>query len=257
MADIKLIVGNWKMNGLKDDSRQRTQALLQGVAGSAGEAFKMVLCPPALWIGEMVSLTKDSGIAIGGQDCHAKPSGAFTGNIAAVMLKEAGCEYVILGHSERRQYHAETDSQVAEKARAAHAAGLVAIVCVGELEADRDAGMQNAVVGKQLAEALPEGATAENTVVAYEPVWAIGTGKTASVKDVEEMHAFIRSELNKKISHANRVSILYGGSVKSSNALEILQTKNVDGVLVGGASLQADEFLAIARAGAAAAQEAA
>jgi triosephosphate isomerase len=203
----------------------------------------MVLCPPASLLSETGAQIANSGLFLGGQDCHTAASGAFTGDISAAMLKDIGCTYVILGHSERRQYHKEDDALIAAKATAAHAAGLISIICVGETDAERSAGQQNTIVQKQLKNALPAGGcTPENTVIAYEPVWAIGTGKTASTADIAAMHAHIRGLV------PAGMKILYGGSVKSSNAAEILSTPNVDGALVGGASLKADEFWAIATA---------
>lgn len=244
MTQPKLIVGNWKMNGLMADSKERTGQLLAYAKVQESLPFKMVLCPPATLINAVAWWLKDSPYQWGGQDCHALVSGAYTGNVSAQMLKDLGCTYVILGHSERRQYHKETSGEVAAKAQAAHAAGLTAIICIGETDAERTAGRQNEVVGQQLKESVPAGATADNTVIAYEPVWAIGTGKVASNDDVINMHAHIRK--NSTVASP----ILYGGSVKASNAKEILHLPNVDGVLVGGASLKADEFLAIAQAGA-------
>lgn len=238
MSAPKLIVGNWKMNGLTADSKQRVDALM----AAKSPAFDMVLCPPATLVNALNWWTKDSAINIGGQDCHAQISGAYTGNISAQMLKDLGCTHVIVGHSERRQYHKETSADVAAKAKAAHEAGLIAIICIGETDAERTAGRANDVVSEQLAASLPDGATVENTVIAYEPVWAIGTGKVASPDDIKGVHALIREKSTVK------AKILYGGSVKGSNAAEILHLPNVDGVLVGGASLKADEFLAIAKA---------
>lgn len=240
MQKNKLIAGNWKMNGLAQDCVERIKALDAGIQDNSG--FDMVICPPATLLAHALALTTNSSIVVGGQDCHAQDSGAFTGDIAASMLADLGCKYVIVGHSERRQYHAETSVQVAEKAKAAQAAGLIPIICVGETDAQRTAGVQNDVVAEQLAQSIPVGANADNAVIAYEPVWAIGTGKTASAQDVADMHAFIRA----KVGQGMR--ILYGGSVKAANAREILHTPNVDGVLVGGASLKADEFLSIAKA---------
>ncbi len=237
----KLIVGNWKMNGLMSDAEDRTQALIDGVKSRKSAAFDMVICPPFTLLGYLTDLPGSSTLGWGAQDCHAASSGAFTGDISAPMLKDLGCGYVILGHSERRQHHKETSAEVMAKAKAAHAAGLVAIICVGETDEERTAGKQDTVVAGQLAGSLPEGATAENTVVAYEPVWAIGTGKTASADDIKNMHAVIRDKVGK-------LKLLYGGSVKQSNAKEVLSTPNVDGVLVGGASLKPDEFLGIADA---------
>ena len=236
----KLIVGNWKMNGLLADSRERAQKLAEEVK-NAPLSFHMVLCPPATMINAVSWFSKDSPIKLGGQDCHDQAPGAFTGDIAPEMLKDLGCGYVILGHSERRQIHKETSVQVCSKAKRANAAGLITIICVGELDAERSADKHESVVAQQLKESIPEGATPENTVIAYEPVWAIGTGKTASADDIKNMHAFIRSKVGK-------MQILYGGSVKGANAKEILHTPNVDGVLVGGASLKVEEFMAIALA---------
>jgi triosephosphate isomerase len=241
MTARKLIAGNWKMNGLIKDGTERVKAL-----APLGDhpAYEMVLCPPATLLQQTVWMLKDSKVAIGGQDCHAEASGAFTGDISAAMLKDIGCSYVIVGHSERRQYHKETNSEICSKAKAAWAAELTPIICVGETDAERTAGMAMSIVSSQLADSIPPGATAANTVIAYEPVWAIGTGKVASPEDVRAMHAHIRNIVGKDMR------ILYGGSVKGSNAKDILHTPNVDGVLVGGASLKADEFKAIAEAAA-------
>jgi triosephosphate isomerase len=235
----KLIVGNWKMNGLKADSRERVEKLM---AVPRSSSYGMVLCPPAPLLGPVGDQIKGSALALGAQDCHALASGAYTGDVAAPLLKDMGCGYVILGHSERRQHHRETSAEVEAKARAAHAAGLVAIICIGETDAERQAGQAANIVVGQLAGSVPAAATPENTVIAYEPVWAIGTGKTATAEDVTTMHALIRKESRVKMR------ILYGGSVKPANAGEILHLPNVDGVLVGGASLKAEEFLAIAKA---------
>jgi triosephosphate isomerase (TIM) len=242
MSTAKLIVGNWKMNGLQADSRERVEKLAQAVKNTQSGVFDMVLCPPATLITTVGGLLKASAIRWGGQDCHAQTSGAFTGDISAAMLKDLGCTHVLLGHSERRQYHKETSEEVLAKAKAAHAAGLVAIICIGETDAERTAGKANDIVSAQLAASTPDSATPENTVIAYEPVWAIGTGKVASNDDILNMHALIRGKSKVKSR------ILYGGSVKGSNAKEILHLANVDGVLVGGASLKADEFMQIAEA---------
>lgn len=237
----KLVVGNWKMNGLVVDGRERAAALEKAVSGLKSPAFDMVLCPPSTLIDSVSGVVAGSPILCGGQDCHTDLSGAFTGDISAMMLKDLGCSHVILGHSERRQYHSESSDLVMRKALAAHAAGLVAIICVGETDAERTSGKANAVVGQQLRQSIPAAATPENTVVAYEPVWAIGTGKTASADDILQMHGHIRSAVGAGFK------ILYGGSVKAANAKDIMQTPNVDGVLVGGASLKVDEFMAIAK----------
>ncbi len=244
MGADKLIVGNWKMNGLRADGQERVAKLAAAVAAGKSTGYNMVLCPPATLIAVTAWQLKDSVIKLGGQDCHAQASGAFTGDIAAPMLKDLGCSYVIVGHSERRQYHRETSVDVKAKASAVHAAGLTAIICIGETDAERTAGKANEIVASQLADSVPETATVENTVIAYEPVWAIGTGKVASTDDILKMHALIREKSKVKSR------ILYGGSVKGANAKEILHLANVDGVLVGGASLKADEFMQIAEASA-------
>lgn len=244
-ARRKLIAGNWKMNGLKADGLALASDLAGRLKGAGEVAFDMLVCPPfplLFPVGEAIS---DSPLALGAQDCSFKTAGAHTGDVSPVMLKDAGCSFVILGHSERRADHGEGDSLIASKAAAAHKEGLVAIVCVGETEAQRDAGQANAVVSTQLAGSIPDGATAANIVIAYEPVWAIGTGKTATPDDVKAMHAHIRAELAGKVADPDAVRILYGGSVKPSNAVELMAVDNVDGALVGGASLKADDFWAI------------
>lgn len=237
----KLIAGNWKMNGNLADAKALAEAL-----GSPTQA-DVCVCPPYLHLG-VVASAKSVAIALGAQDCSLKDNGAFTGEISAPMLKDAGCAYVILGHSERRQYHAESNAQVAEKAKKAHAADLVTIICVGETEAERVSGIQNKIVTTQLAESIPSTANAQNLVIAYEPVWAIGTGKTATLDDIKDMHAVIRGFLKEKLDNSDSIRILYGGSVKADNAKEILAAPNVDGALVGGASLKADQFLTIINA---------
>lgn len=235
----KLAAGNWKMNGL---------ALSLPEARDLGRMFPspacdILICPPATLIAQMVWTVQGSAVKVGGQDCHTKVSGAHTGDISAAMLKDAGASAVILGHSERRTDHGETDALVKAKAEAALAAGLVAIVCVGETEAQRDAGTTLDVVGTQIDGSLPEGATAANLVIAYEPVWAIGTGRTPTIAEIAEVHAFIRERLTRHMgADAAGVRLLYGGSVKPSNATEIFAVPNVDGALVGGASLKAEDF---------------
>jgi triosephosphate isomerase len=206
-----------------------------------------MICPPATLLVLLAAAAKGTSVLIGAQDCHAEPSGAFTGDLSAEMLKDAGASAVIVGHSERRSYHKETDADVRAKALAARRAGLCAIVCVGETRAEREDGRALAVVGAQLDGSVPDGATVENLVVAYEPVWAIGSGLTPTPTDVADMHAFIRQRLGSRLGEEGQgIRILYGGSVKPSNAKELLHVANVDGALVGGASLKADEFLAIA-----------
>ena len=237
-----LVAGNWKMNVAAPAEFAK---MVEGARGLT--AIDIMVCPPATLLAELAVAARDSPMRIGGQDCHAEPAGAFTGDIAAEMLKGAGASAVIVGHSERRTYHQETDADVRAKALAARRAGLLAIVCVGETRAEREAGRALEVVGKQLDGSLPAGATAENLVVAYEPVWAIGTGLTPTPGDVAEMHGFIRRNLAERFAAAGEgIRILYGGSVKASNAKELMGVADVDGALIGGASLKADEFLAIA-----------
>jgi triosephosphate isomerase len=242
-----LIAGNWKMNGLKA-SMTELASIWQG-AGDLGRKADLLICPPATLLFTSVAVVSGSQLAIGAQDCHPAPSGAHTGDISAEMLADAGATAVIVGHSERRADHGESDALVRSKAEAAWRAKLTAIVCVGETQAERDAGQTLDVVGRQLAGSVPDGATAANTIVAYEPVWAIGTGRTPTTRDVEEVHGFIRGKLTERFSkEAPGIRILYGGSVKPSNAAELMAVANVDGALVGGASLKAADFLAIAAA---------
>ncbi len=249
MATVELrplVAGNWKMNGVKASAAELDK-LIAGAGPLAGKADLMV-CPPTTLLAQFAAAAKGKPVAIGGQDCHANVSGAHTGDIAAEMLADAGASSVIVGHSERRTDHHETDAQVRAKAMAAHRAGLTAIVCVGEQRAQREAGETLKVVGGQLDGSLPDAATAANLVVAYEPVWAIGTGLTPTPADVAEVHAFIRKRLGERYGAAGAaVRILYGGSVKPSNAKELLGLPNVNGALVGGASLKADDFLGIAK----------
>jgi triosephosphate isomerase len=208
-----------------------------------------MICPPATLIGFCVDAVEGSSVTIGGQDCHAKPSGAFTGDIAAEMLADLGAVSVIVGHSERRTYHKETDADVRAKAEAAWRARLTAIVCIGETQAEREAKQTLDVLGRQLDGSLPDGATGANLVIAYEPVWAIGTGLTPTAADVAQAHAFIRQRLASRYGNtADAIRILYGGSVKPANAAELMGVANVDGALVGGASLKADDFFGIAAA---------
>lgn len=240
-----LVAGNWKMNGLSG-SVTELQGIKQGAAELAGKA-ELMICPPATLIASFAAAAKGSKLMIGGQDCHAKASGAHTGDVAAEMLADAGATAVIVGHSERRTDHKESNADVKAKAEAAWRAGLTAIVCVGEQRAEREAGKTLDVVGSQLAGSLPDGATAANLVVAYEPVWAIGTGLTPTAADVAEVHSFIRKQLTGRFGAAGEgVRILYGGSVKPSNAKELLGIADVNGALVGGASLKATDFLGIA-----------
>jgi triosephosphate isomerase (TIM) len=241
-----LVAGNWKMNGLTA-SLAELKAMREAVdAGKAGAA-ELAVCPPATLLAQAAAALKGGKVSLGAQDCHAKDSGAFTGDIAAPMIKDAGAQYVIVGHSERRQYHGETDAVVKAKAEAALKSGLAAIVCVGETRAEREAGKAIEVVSTQVRGSLPAGGAPETVVVAYEPVWAIGTGLTPTPGDVAEVHAAIRKLLGEVYGAAGaKLRILYGGSVKPSNAKELLGLANVDGALVGGASLKAVDFLAIA-----------
>lgn len=239
----RLVAGNWKMNGL----RVEATALMSELAGraktaaaGAGLACELLICPPATLLAAVQEAAAGSGIALGGQDCHAAASGAFTGDISAEMLADAGCSYVILGHSERRHGHGETDAVVRQKVDAARRAGLAPILCVGETRAQRQAGEAVAVVAGQLAGSIPDTPSGDGLIVAYEPVWAIGTGLSATLDDIAAMHAAIRACL------ASDTRILYGGSVNPSNAAAILGLADVDGALVGGASLDADSFWAIA-----------
>lgn len=238
-----LVAGNWKMNGL-EASLGEVDKLAAGIGASA--PCDVMICPPATLLARLASRATGKAIAVGGQDCHANVSGAHTGDIAAEMLKDAGATAVIVGHSERRADHAETDVIVRAKAEAAHRAGLIAIVCVGETEAERKAGRTLDVVGRQLQGSLPDAATAANTVVAYEPVWAIGTGLTPTTADVAQVHAALRNALSKRFGATGQsMRLLYGGSVKPSNAKELMSVPHVNGALVGGASLKADDFLGI------------
>jgi triosephosphate isomerase len=239
----QLIVGNWKMNGLGGDLAE-LKAVVAGVGSKT--APTVGICPPATLITRAVAVAGSSAVLIGGQDCHHKQSGAHTGDISAEMLAEAGAKLVIVGHSERRADHGETDALVRAKAEAAWRAGLKAVLCVGETRAEREGGRALAVIATQIAGSVPDGATPGNLAVAYEPVWAIGTGLVAKTDDIAEAHAHIRAALSKRFGAAGgEIAILYGGSVKSDNAVAILALDAVDGALVGGASLKAADFLAI------------
>ena len=242
-----LVAGNWKMNGLSGSVRELGK-IEQGAADLAGRV-DLLVCPPATLVAAFAAAAAGSTVAIGGQDCHAEPAGAFTGDISAEMLRDAGARAVIVGHSERRAYHKETDADVRAKALAARRAGLIAIICVGETKDERAAGRTLDVIGTQLDGSVPDGASADTVVVAYEPIWAIGTGLTPTPADVAEVHGFIRARLAARFGGAaEAIRILYGGSVKPGNAKELLGVADVDGALVGGASLKADDFLGIAAA---------
>ena len=240
-----LIAGNWKMNGLKSSAVELAKMIER--AGDLSRHADILVCPPATLVMACAAQAHGSKLAIGAQDCHAEAAGAYTGDISAEMLADVGARAVIVGHSERRTDHNETDADVRAKARAAWRAGLLAIVCVGETKDERAAGRTLDIVGAQLEGSLPDGATADNLVVAYEPVWAIGTGLTPTPADIGEAHGFIRRRLTARFGAAGEgMRILYGGSVKPSNAKELLGVPDVDGALVGGASLKAEDFLAIA-----------
>ncbi len=239
----QLIAGNWKMHCLAAEAVSLARDVAAGIQGITAE---LVVCPTALHVAAVAQALRGSAVAVGGQDCHQAKQGAHTGDIGAPMLRDAGATWVILGHSERRHNHGETDELVREKTLAAVEAGLTPIVCVGETADQRSGGQETEVVGWQLSGSLPKPFTG---VVAYEPCWAIGTGKTPTDEDVAMMHAFIREELVRQFGDAGTtIRILYGGSVKAANAAALLSVANVGGALIGGASLKADEFLTIARA---------
>jgi triosephosphate isomerase (TIM) len=235
-----LVAGNWKMNGTTASLKEAR--LLAGMLKDVRLKCEVMICPPATLISTIKPVFKGTKIRVGGQDCHGQANGAHTGDISAEMLEDAGCSAVIVGHSERRTDHHETDETVRLKAEAAHRAGLTAIICIGETLAQRKAGETLAVISRQLAGSVPMGATADDTVIAYEPVWAIGTGLTPTTAEVAEVHASIRA----KTDPAMR--ILYGGSVKPANAVELMGVANVNGALVGGASLKAADFIGIIKA---------
>lgn len=244
MALRKLVAGNWKMNG---NRAQLAELDMIAAAAAANDSVDVAICPPFTLIGPAVD--RQPALMIGAQDCHAAPSGAHTGCVSAAMLKEAGARMAIVGHSERRTDNHETDGEIRAKAEAAIADGLLAVVCVGETEAERDSGNARHVVEKQLDGSVPVSGAGDTLVIAYEPVWAIGTGRTPSIQDVAEMHAAIRSKLVDLLGEEGaQVRILYGGSVKPSNAAELLGVPDVDGALVGGASLKAEDFVPIIEA---------
>jgi triosephosphate isomerase (TIM) len=234
----KIIVGNWKMYG----DPVMAVPLIENIAIQAAkkpEGVEVVVCPPAILISEVARLLIGTDIRLGGQDCHWETEGAFTGNISPVMLKQAGCSYVIVGHSERRQQQLETCEMISRKAAAACRAGLIPIICIGETMVERDTGKAQETVGRQLADSIPKSFKDNDFILAYEPVWAIGTGRAATNDDICQMHAYIHAQ------SGGKVAVLYGGSVKGANAREILTNEGVSGVLVGGASLKAEEFSAI------------
>ncbi len=242
----KLAAGNWKMNGT-------SAALLELkalVSAHPDPAVDILICPPATLLSKAADMAQNTPLDIGGQDCHTEETGAHTGDLSAAMLADAGASYVILGHSERRENHNESSELVRQKARAAHAAGLVAVICLGESLTQREAANTLDIIAGQLSISVPDATTAENTVIAYEPIWAIGTGLTPTVEQIDEVHDFIRQNLITRFGPdiGNGIRLLYGGSVKPANAAEIFATDNVDGALVGGASLKASDFSPIINA---------
>lgn len=240
-----LVAGNWKMNGQRSELDQ-IRDIAKGVDEGLGDKIDTLICPPLTLLYVATALTEDSALDIGAQDCHEKISGAFTGDVSAAMIADCLATHVIVGHSERRTLHGESDALVRAKAEAAIAAHLIAIVCIGETEAERKSGDTLKILGRQLAGSLPDTATAANTVIAYEPVWAIGTGLTPTLADIAEAHKFIRDTVVARFGgEGASMRLLYGGSVKPGNAAEMMAVENVDGALVGGASLKAADFLAI------------
>ncbi len=247
MARKMMIAGNWKMNGLSVDGVNLAKEVAAAVKAKKREC-EFVVCPPFTILALVKKALRGAKVALGGQDCHFDEKGAHTGDISPVMLTDLGCSYVILGHSERRADHGESDELVCKKAVAAHKNGLKTIICIGETLQQRDEGKTIEVCSKQILGSVPDCADAKNTVIAYEPVWAIGTGKTPTAQDVEDVHAAVRKVLAKKLgrAQANKMRILYGGSVKPNNAKELLALPDVDGALIGGASLKSTDFMAIA-----------
>ena len=242
----KLAAGNWKMHGVK-----AALAEIEALAGQIGDpGIEVLICPPATLLAPMSEATANTPIQTGGQDCHAAEKGAHTGDISAAMLKDAGATHVIVGHSERRTDHGETNADIQAKAAAAMTAGLTAIVCIGETHAEREAGQTLDVVTAQLAGSVPEASTSTNLVIAYEPVWAIGTGLVPTLDQIAETHTALRAALESRFDSdfANAIPLLYGGSVKPGNAAEIFSVKDVDGALVGGASLKSADFAPIVKA---------
>jgi len=247
--DIRpLVAGNWKMNGTRENLDQ-IKAIAEGLGPDLTDQIDALICPPATLLYVATAIAEATPLAIGAQDCHEQQSGAYTGDISARMIADCLADYVLVGHSERRTLHGESNETVRAKAEAARAAGLVRVICIGETEAERKSGETLKVLGSQLTGSVPDGATAVDTVIAYEPVWAIGTGLTPTVADVTEAHAFIRAEMETRFKgEGAAMRLLYGGSVKPDNAAELLGVAHVDGALIGGASLKAADFLAICKA---------
>lgn len=250
MARKKLIAGNWKMNGLIKDGIDLAKGVKEEVKNLGKNNLEFLICPPFTLLPVLKKSVRGAKVALGAQDCHFNLKGAHTGDISPLMLLDCGCSYVILGHSERRTDHKESNELIEKKAITSHQNNLKTIICIGETEAERDAGLTLDVCKTQILGSVPTCATAKNTVIAYEPVWAIGTGKTPTAKDVQEVHESIRKVLASKLgkAEANKMRILYGGSVKPSNSKEFLSLPDVDGALIGGASLKVEDFLGIAKA---------
>ena len=250
MARKMLIAGNWKMNGLTKDGTDLAKGVTAEVKKLGKNNLEFLVCPPFTILSTVKKALRGAKVALGAQDCHFNTQGAHTGDISPIMLTDIGCSYVILGHSERRADHGESNELINKKSITAHQNGLKTIICIGETEAERDAGKTIDVCTEQLLGSVPDCSDAKNTVIAYEPVWAIGTGKTPTSLDVAEVHAAIRKVISKKLGKtiAKNMRILYGGSVKPSNAKEFLSLEDVDGALIGGASLQVEDFLGIAKA---------
>lgn len=244
----KFIAGNWKMNGSQEMALGLVRDIARALRGNPRlqEACDFCVFPPALYIPAVRNVCEEHRIYIGGQDCAAQENGAFTGDIAAAMFKDAGANFVIVGHSERRQQHAESSDLVQRKVAMAHRAGLTALICVGETGEEREAGRAESVVGLQLIDSMTPNCTAQNTIIAYEPVWAIGTGKVAQAAEIAAMHNFLRQKLVRRNPAYREMRLLYGGSVKPENAPVFMTLENVNGALIGGASLRADQFLGVA-----------
>lgn len=249
MSSIKpLIAGNWKMNGIRSDIDEFA-AMAQGFSAELSGSVDAMICPSFTLLAALANHPDRGSLSVGAQDCHVAASGAHTGDISAAMIADCGAKAVIVGHSERRQDHDENDALVADKAKAVWGEGLTAIICVGETEAERLAGTTLTIIERQLAGSIPTGATASNTIIAYEPVWAIGTGLTPSTEDVADVHKFMRAFLTQRFGDSGEeMRLLYGGSVKPGNAGELMAVPDVNGALVGGASLKASDFLGIIRA---------
>ena len=248
-APRPLVAGNWKMNGTKSEAVELATGLVDQCVAHGPLPCDLLVCPPAHLLVPVLDVVKGSNVVLGGQDCHAEPKGAHTGDVSAEMLVDAGCSFVIVGHSERRTNHEETNRMVCEKATAAHRAGLIPVVCVGETEAQRDTGEALQTVGRQIADSLPDGVSGSNTVIAYEPVWAIGTGRTPTSQEIAVVHTAMRDQLVERFgSESDGLRLLYGGSVNPGNAEEIMSIENVDGGLIGGASLKVETFWPIVQA---------